>query len=70
MLLYGEPSVFSPDDGSEPQDHLAWYQSYSDDELADLIGEPGFSRDSVEFQPNLVDTNDPPLLQFVTAVRA
>ncbi len=60
--------VVEPGDG-EPIEHWAWYQAYAADDLVALLGDGGFRPESVEFHSNLVDTEDPPRLHFVTAVR-
>ena len=54
---------------SESMHHWAWYQAYTNQGLATLLGDSGFDAATVEFYPNLVDTEEPPRLQFVTATR-
>jgi SAM-dependent methyltransferase len=60
--------VVEPGDG-EPIEHWAWYQAYAADDLVGLLKGSGFRSASVEFHTNLVDTEDPARLHFVTAVR-
>lgn len=60
--------VVTPRDG-EPSEHWAWYQRYRDDDVAALLDESGFDPRSVAFRSNLVGTEDPPVLQFITATR-
>lgn len=60
--------VVTPNDRG-PTEHWAWYQAYSDHDLAALLADCGFDAGTVEFHPNLVDGEEPPRLQFVTAMR-
>ena len=58
-----------PASSEPPSEHWAWYQRYTDSELATLLIECGFEADSIGFGSNLDDSLDPPLLQFASASR-
>lgn len=58
-----------PASGAGASEHWAWYQAYTEDELAARLAAAGFDPASISTSSNLSDDGAEPMLEFVIARR-